>query len=324
MKKLHLNIKSSCLSLLAVTLSSTMLLSGCYDSLDDPDTSDYAANLQVSDSLPAANISLRDLKLKYCSNNGKVERPATYTFSRNTSNWETRIEEDLIVEGVICANDGRFGCLYQMLLLRCIDPTTGDDQGIDVEVKNTCLYPLYPVGQRIRINLNGLYVGAYSRVPRIGYPYYTSSGDHNLGPIPLQMFMDHVQLIGEPDTTVAECKCIDRTGDEGDAWIRASANKVVTNYPTIATVRGVFLEADGVATLANDSLEDAGYGVNRTLKLLSNNSTMIVRTNTGNEVSHIVMPKDTVELSGLFSYDSYDDKWQINLRDTTDFRIIKQ
>ena len=72
-----------------------------------------------------------------------------------------------------------------------------------------------------------------------------------------------------------------------------------------------------------DTLEDAGYGVNRTLKLLHGNTTMYVRTSTGNEVSHIVMPvNDTVQLSAWFAYDSYDDKWQINLRDTSDFKII--
>ena len=302
----------------------SLLLTGCYDDLADPNTEDFAKEIQSSVALPEPNISLKQLKLTYCSNNGKVERPSEYTFSRNTSNWETRIDTSYVIEGVICANDGPFGCLYQMLLVRNIDPVTGEDQAIDIEVKNPCLYPLYPVGQRIRINLKGLYVGAYSRVPRIGYPYYTSAGNHNLGPIPLQIFQEHVQLIGVPDTTVAECQCKPLANDEGDAWIRASENRVATNYPTIATVRGVFLEADGTATLAPDSLEDAGYGVNRTLKLISNNSTMLVRTSTGNECSHIVLPKDTVELSGLFSYDSFDDKWQLNLRNPSDFKIIHQ
>lgn len=314
-------------SVLSVAMS--IMIVSCYDNIDDPDTSDFVKQIQSGEPIPEANTTIRHIKLTYCSNNGKVERPASWQndsihFSRNTSNWETRIQEDLIIEGVISVNDGPFGCLYQLLQVRNIDPATGDDQAIDVMVKNPCLYPLYPVGQRIRINLKGLYAGAYSRSPRIGYPYYTSSGNHNLGPIPLQMFEQHIQLIGTPDTTVAECKCIDRTGTEGDAWIRSSENRVATNYPTIATVRGVFLEADGVSTLAPDSLEDAGYGVNRTLKLLSNNSTMMVRTNTGNECSHIVMPKDTVELSGWFTYDSFDDKWQINLRNPSDLKIIHQ
>ncbi|MBP5679977.1 MAG: hypothetical protein J6X31_02915 [Bacteroidales bacterium] len=60
------------------------------------------------------------------------------------------------------------------------------------------------------------------------------------------------------------------------------------------------------------------------MKLLNNNSTMLVRTNTSNEASHIVMPSDTVEISGWFSYDSFDDKWQINLRNPSDFKIIHQ
>ncbi len=310
-------------------------LTSCYDSIDDPDTSHYNDKIQNAEANWTVNTTIKEIKYTYGSNNGKVERPSGWAndslhYSRNTSNWETKITEDLVFEGVIAANDGQFGTLYQMLLIRNIDsistPGTKIDHAIDVEVKFTCLYPLYRVGQRVRINLNGLYAGAYSRVPRIGYPYYTSSGNHNLGPIPMDIFREHIQFIGEPDPTCAECQPIDRTGADGDAWIRATANRqTVEHFPTLATIQGTFTEADGTAILAPDELEDAGYGVNRTLKLLSNTSTVYVRTGTGNELSNIVLPVgETVQLTGLFSYDSFDDKWQINLRDTSDFKIIKK
>lgn len=319
----------------ALSLGFALSLTSCYDDIADPDTSDYVHKIQSSDTLWTVNTTIKDIKYKYGSNNGKVERPAPWNndsihYSRNTSNWETKITEDLVFEGVIAANDGQFGTLYQLLLIRNIDsistPGTIIDHAIDVEVKFTCLYPLYPVGQRVRINLNGLYAGAYSRVPRIGYPYFTSSGNHNLGPIPLDLFKEHIQFVGTPDPTCAECQPIDRTGAEGDAWLRATANRqTVEFYPTLATIQGIFTEADGTAILAPDNLEDAGYGVNRTFKLLSNTSTVYVRTGTGNELSNIVLPVgDTVQLTGYFVYDSFDDKWQINLRDTSDFKIIHQ
>lgn len=323
--------KLSSASSLGLALVLSLSLTSCYDDIADPDTSDYVHKIQSSDSLWTVNTTIKKIKNEYGSNNGKVERPAPWTndsihYSRNTSNWETKITEDLVFEGVIAANDGQFGTLYQMLLIRNIDPVTGEDHAIDVEVKFTCLYPLYRVGQRVRINLNGLYAGAYSRVPRIGFPYYTSAGNHNLGPIPMDIFREHIQFIGEPDPTCAECQPIDRTGSEGDAWMRATANRqTVDFYPTLATIQGIFTEADGTAILAPDELEDAGYGVNRTLKLLSNTSTVYVRTGTGNELSNIVLPVgDTVQLTGFFTYDSFDDKWQINLRDTSDFKIIHQ
>lgn len=313
----------------ALAITTMMGFASCYDDLADPDTSNYRDELQVEIGEP--NITIGEIKNTYCSNNGKVGLPSGFTndsthYSRNSSNWETRITEDLIFEGVISANDGQFGCLYQLLQVRNIDPTTGDDQAIDVMVKHTCLYPFYPVGQRVRINLNGLYAGAYSRSPRIGYPYFTSSGNHNLGPIPLDIFREHVMLIGQPDTSVPECQCVDRTGEAGDKWLATASNhNTVQYYPNIVTVEGIFVEADGTATLAPDELEDAGYGVNRTLKLLTGNATMFVRTSTGNEVSHIVMPVgDTVRLSGWFTYDSFDNMWQVNLRDTSDFKIISK
>jgi len=303
----------------------------CYDSIDDPDSSSYLEKIQSNEAAWTVNTTIGAIKTQYCSNNGSVGRPNGFAndsvrYSRNTSNWETKINEDLVFEGVICLNDGQFGNLYQNLTVRNIDTVAHTDQAIDVVVKFTCLYPLYQIGQRVRINLNGLYAGAYSKVPRIGYPYYTSSGNHNLGPIPFDIFTQHVQLVGQPDPMCAECQPVDRTGTEGDAWIRATANrKTVDYYPTIATVQGIFTEADGTAILAPDNLEDAGYGVNRTLKLLSNTSTLYVRTGTGNELSSILLPVgDTVQLTGYFTYDSFDDKWQINLRDTSDFKIIHQ
>lgn len=290
------------------------LLTACYDDWDDANTSDVIDDLQSQDTFPAANISIKKLKDTYC------ESRSGATYSRNSSNWEFLIEDSLYIEGVICANDGQFGTNYQSLYLRSIDATTGEDACIQIGVKNPCLYPLYPVGQRIRLDLRGLYVGAYSQSPKIGFPYYTSSGNHNLGPILLETFEQHVQFIGEPDTTVAECQVKDYITNAFP-----TKSRDIDYYPNIATVKGIFTEADSTtqAILAPTDLEDAGYGVNRSFQT-ADGTTMIVRTSTGNEVSNIVMPEgDTVQLSGVLLFDTYDSQWQITLRDTADFKILK-
>ncbi len=296
---------------------------------DEPNLSKFQSEISAAE-VTGTQKNIRELKLQYCSNNGAIERPSSFTFSRNTSNWETLIEEDIFIEGVICANDGEWGALYQSLYVRNINGS--EDDCILVGVKNTCLYPFYAVGQRVRINLKGLYIGAYSRSPKIGYPYFTSSGNHNLGPIPMEIFAKHVQLIGAPDPNCAECKEINRDA----AWLRASANKNASNYPNLATVEGVFTlkyindnsavpmvpDTVNVSTLAPDAFEDAGYGVSIQLDL-GNGSNMLVRTSTGNELSHIKITRDQrVRLSGVLDYDSYTDKWQLLLRDTADFKIL--
>ena len=291
------------------------LLTACYDSLDDPETSKFAdEELQAQDTFPAANISIKALKDLYCQSNTNA------TYSRNSSNWEFLIEDSLYIEGVICANDGQFGNLYQSLFVRSIDSSTGEDACIQIGVKNPCLYPLYKIGQRIRLDLRGLYVGGYSQSPKIGFPYFTSSGNHNLGPILLETFAQYVQLIGDPDPTCAECQDVDYISNPFPTQSRN-----IDYYPAIATVKGIFPEADSVkqAILAPDDLEDAGYGVNREFKL-ANGTMMQIRTSTGNEISNIVMPQgDTVQLSGILLFDTYESKWQMNLRDTADFKILK-
>lgn len=296
-----------------------MGMSSCQNNFDDVDVTDFIVTSPTSVGTP--NISIGELKQNYCASNSGA------TYSRNSSNWEFRIDENLVIEGVICCNDGPYGNLYQSLTIRSIDEY--GDQAIDVAVKNTCLYPYFPIGQRIRINLKGLYVGAYGKSPKIGYPYFTSSGNHNLGPIPFEMCATNFELIGKPDATLPECQPIDRTGEEGYDWLRATANRNIDNYPTIVTVEGTFVDGDDVSILAPKDIQDDGYGVNRDFALKTKNSgnttKMIVRTGTGNEISNIVMPKGkTVRLTGWFAYDSFDNKWQINLRDTKDFVIVEE
>lgn len=324
-----MNNMKNILSTIIMGAALTMGMTGCMDDFDAPNVSDFQKEISVAE-VTGTQRSIGALKMQYCSNNGKIERPSNFTFSRNTSNWETLIEEDIYIEGVICANDGEWGALYQSLYVRNINGS--EDDCILVGVKNTCLYPFYPVGQRVRINLKGLYIGAYSRSSKIGYPYFTSSGNHNLGPIPMEIFAKHIQLIGTPDPTCAECQLVSRDA----AWLRASANKTAANYPNLATVEGTFTlkyiddksavpmvpDSISTSTLAPDAFEDAGYGVSVQLDL-GNGSNMLVRTSTGNELSHIVITRDQkVQLSGVLDYDSYTEKWQLHLRDTTDFKIL--
>lgn len=309
------------LSILLLSAAMVCGLSGCMDDYDEADVSDFSITSPTS--VGEANISIRDLKQRYCTSSSGA------TFSRNSSNWEFRIDRDLVIEGVICCNDGPYGNLYQSLTLRCIS-ADGADQAIDIVVKNTCLYPYFPIGQRMKVNLKGLYVGVYGNSPRIGFPYYTSAGNHNLGPIPLEMCSTHFELIGKPDPSLPECKPIDRTGETGYDWLSSKNNHTVDNYPMIVTVEGRFVDGDDVSTLAPDELEDAGYAVNRDFALkavrVSGSTTkIIVRTGTGNEISHIVMPKGkVVRLTGWLTYDSFDNKWQINLRDTKDFVVLDE
>lgn len=327
------------LSIIALCTLGLFSTQSCMDDFDAPNTNVDSDVLVTSPTdIGEVNSTILEVKEKFCANSNKAD------YMRNASNFYTKVAEDIIIEGVICANDIS-GNLYQTLLLRNVDTTKAEgddarDQSIIIGVKTTALYPYFRLGQRIKINLKGLYVGIYSKVPRIGQPTLSSYGNINLGAMDMELVKTNIQLVGTADSTVAECKPIDLTGTTGDAWLRASANKTYKNSPMLATVRGLIKEVQGdnattlekgtatgvvdkVETLSANGkkifapyeLHDDGYGVDRTIQLINNNSTVALRTSTKNRISFLELPTDARSYTGIVSY--YD-TWQVQLRDTTD------
>lgn len=313
------------LSLLLFAGCTTLPFASCMDEYDEPNT-DNRVVVTSPVSVGEVNTTIGEVKDKYCASSAGAD------ISRNASNFCTRVNEDLVIEGVVVANDVS-GNLYQTLMIRNIDAAAGTDQSIILAIKNTCLYPYFPLGQRIKVNLNGLYVGCYSKVPRIGQPYYTSKGNLNLGPMLLNMCATNVELVGEPDLSAPELVPEDLTDATGEAWLRAEANRVYSNVPRLATVSGLISEVQGAAAdkadlgansgnyeplpkiFAPEALYDDGYGVDRTILLKSNTSKVTLRTSTQNNISFLPIPTDLHSYTGVLTY--YDG-WQVQLRDTYD------
>ena len=313
------------LSLLLFAGCTTLPFASCMDEYDEPNT-DNRVVVTSPVSVGEVNTTIGEVKDKYCASSAGAD------ISRNASNFCTRVNENLVIEGVVVANDVS-GNLYQTLMIRNIDAAAGTDQSIILAIKNTCLYPYFPLGQRIKVNLNGLYVGCYSKVPRIGQPYYTSKGNLNLGPMLLNMCATNVELVGEPDLSAPELVPEDLTDATGEAWLRAEANRVYSNVPRLAPVTGLLAAVQGPAPrprarrpparldpplpkiFAPEALYDDGYGVDRTILLKSNTSKVTLRTSTQNNISFLPIPTDLHSYTGVLTY--YDG-WQVQLRDTND------
>lgn len=124
-----------------------------------------------------------------------------YSSAISNSSYE-EVKEDKIFEGIVVANDIT-GNIYQFIYLQAINDegeTDTTEGGIAVGVKGIgALYTLFPVGQKVRVNLKGLYVGGYGKSPRVGMPYINTNGTMRLGPMPLEMMKTHIQKIGTPD-----------------------------------------------------------------------------------------------------------------------------
>lgn len=293
--------------LLAGTTSLTSCEENDFDMIGTSSNQEPYVTSQTS--VGEVNATILEVKERFCSNS------ATATFFRNDKNFYSHVDEDIVITGVVVANDIS-GNLYQTLLLRNIEPS-GEDQCIILGVKNTCLYPYFQLGQRIKVNLKGLYVGNYSKVPTIGQPYFTSSGNLRLGAMLLGKCATNVELVGQPNPACPECQPIERTPE----WLRATANRTYLNFPQLVTVTGTLAEADGTATYAPEELQDAGYAVDRTITNTANNTKVTLRTSTDSPIAFEVMPQEECRFTGILTYYS---EWQVQLRTLDDVKPVNE
>lgn len=285
----------------------------CMDDFDEP-----AAGNSFTAKVGEVNTTIKTVKDKYCASSAGAD------YSRNASNFFTKVKEDLILDGVIVANDIS-GNLYQTLMIRNIKGE--EDQCIIVAIKHTCLYPFFTLGQRIKVNLNGLYAGCYSKVPRIGQPYKTSKGNLNLGAIIFEEAIKHIELVGAPDKNAPELVPLTPNGE----WL-SKKNQTYLNTPVLATVKGLVKEVQGSAAdkadkgeltgdyeplpkiFGPDALHDAGFGVDRNIRT-AEGVNVAVRSSANNRVGFMLIPQGECTFTGILSY--YFD-WQVQMRDTDD------
>lgn len=319
MKKIYFMALMAC-------FASLPLMTSCMGDEDDPNTDGFIVTSPVS--IGEVNSSIGAVKEKYCAQSNTAE------IVSNSSNFFSKINEDLIIEGVVVANDAG-GNLYQTLMLRQIDQVDGQvvDQSIILAIKNTFLSPYFSLGQRLKVNLKGLYAGVYSKVPKIGQPYRTSSGNFRLGPMLLELCSTNIELVGKPNLQAPELQPVDLT--------QTGVGSLKKNYktvPMLATVEGTIDEVQGSAKneaatgelsgkkeplpkiFAPEVLYDAGYAVDRNLTLSDNKGKMTLRTSTQNPIAFMVIPEDKRSYTGMLSY--YSD-WQIQLRSIDDIQTVK-
>ncbi len=279
----------------------SMMLTACMDDNDTPDVEDYLVTSKTSIGGPTTTIS---------------EFKNTFSSLFAQTNAFNLVEDDIIIEGVVVAND-EGGNLYQTLVLAQtngykIDPTNC----IVLAIKSTYLTPYFQMGQMVRINLKGLYIGCYSKLPKIGQPYITSSNNLRLGPMLFELCKTHIYLVGAPKDYADKIQ--PAVLNAGDNLLTNSKYQNYQNSPMLVTVEGTFTEGDDETILAPDELKDAGMGVDRNFKIGS--TTITVRTSTQNEVAFLKMPKKKVRLTGVLSYYS---GWQLQLRSVNDMQIIE-
>lgn len=287
-------IKFIALAFLALTLGSCM-----GDGYADPDlTEKVPASPWGNNSLREKNvISIADLKTQF----------ATII---NSDNGYKQIEKDMMIKAVVTGNDVS-GNIYNQVSVQ-------DASGaIIIAINGSGLSGYLPVGQEILVNLKGLYIGSYKKLPQIGgVNTKLSDGSLGMGKIERAIWNEHFKILnpGEADASTVVPEEFDLTKLTDAAYMDANVGKLMTlKKVKFASANGTNVWAPGDT---NTSLEliDAETGK----KISSSN--LVVRNSGYSKFANEVVPKGVFDITGIFT--RYNNTWQIVLRSTDDLKSV--
>lgn len=287
-------IKLIALAFLALTLGSCM-----GDGYADPDLTDKVpAAPYGNNSLREKNvISIADLKTQFAT-------------TINSDNGYKLIEKDMMIKAVVTGNDVS-GNIYNQVSVQ-------DASGaIIIAINGSGLSGYLPVGQEILVNLKGLYIGSYKKLPQIGgVNTKLSDGSLGMGKIERAIWNEHFKILnpGEADASTVVPEEFDLTKLSDAAYMEANVCKLMT----LKKVK--FASANGTNVWApddsNTSLEliDAETGK----KISSSN--LVVRNSGYSKFANEVVPQGVFDITGIFT--RYNNTWQIVLRSTDDLKSV--
>jgi hypothetical protein len=223
-----------------------------------------------------------------------------------TSNGYKLIEDDLQLHAVVNGND-QGGNLYKQI---SIQDETG---GIIVGINATDLYAFMPVGQKIVINLKGLYIGGYGKMAQLGAEYNGGMGRMEQG-----IWEKSVRLVGDEFTST--------NGDETTTiQMTAKADTIDFSAPKdhnsmigrVVKLSNVEISGEGTQTLAP---EDGSVRLTSNCANRNINGTeakdIVLRTSTYSDFASRPIPAGKVDIYGVCTY--YNGTWQILMRTNSD------
>lgn len=285
------------MAFLALTLGSCM-----GDGYADPDLTDKVpAAPYGNNSLREKNvISIADLKTQFAS----VVNSSTDAYKL--------IEKDMMIKAVVTGNDVS-GNIYNQVSVQ-------DASGaIIVGINGSGLSGYLPVGQEILINLKGLYIGNYRKLPQIGgVNTKLSDGTLSMGKIERAVWNEHFKILnpGEADASTVVPEEFDLTKLTDAAYMDANVGKLMT----LKKVK--FASANGTNVWAPDDTNTSLELIDAETGKRINKNNLVVRNSGYSKFANEVIPQGVFDITGIFTrYHNKDyDTWQIVLRSTDDLK----
>lgn len=287
-------IKFIALAFLALTLGSCM-----GDGYADPDlTEKVPAAPYGNNSLREKNvISIADLKTQF----------ATII---NSDNGYKQIEKDMMIKAVVTGNDVS-GNIYNQVSVQ-------DASGaIIIAINGSGLSGYLPVGQEILVNLKGLYIGSYKKLPQIGgVNTKLSDGSLGMGKIERAIWNEHFKILnpGEADASTVVPEEFDLTKLTDAAYMDANVCKLMT----LKKVK--FASANGTNVWAPDDTNTSLELIDAETGKRINKNNLVVRNSGYSKFANEVIPQGVFDITGIFT--RYNNTWQIVLRSTDDLKSV--
>ena len=287
-------IKFIALAFLALTLGSCM-----GDGYADPDLTDKVpAAPYGNNSLREKNvISIADLKTQF----------ATVI---NSDNGYKQIEKDMMIKAVVTGNDVS-GNIYNQVSVQ-------DASGaIIIAINGSGLSGYLPVGQEILVNLKGLYIGSYKKLPQIGgVNTKLSDGSLGMGKIERAIWNEHFKILnpGEADASTVVPEEFDLTKLTDAAYMEANVGKLMT----LKKVK--FASANGTNVWAPDDTNTSLELIDAETGKKISSSNLVVRNSGYSKFANEVVPQGVFDITGIFT--RYNNTWQIVLRNTDDLKSV--
>ena len=287
-------IKFIALAFLALTLGSCM-----GDGYADPDlTEKVPASPWGNNSLREKNvISIADLKTQF----------ATII---NSDNGYKLIEKDMMIKAVVTGNDVS-GNIYNQVSVQ-------DASGaIIIAINGSGLSGYLPVGQEILVNLKGLYIGSYKKLPQIGgVNTKLSDGSLGMGKIERAIWNEHFKILnpGEADASTVVPEEFDLTKLTDAAYMEANVGKLMT----LKKVK--FASANGTNVWAPDDTNTSLELIDAETGKRINKNNLVVRNSGYSKFANEVVPQGVFDITGIFT--RFGNTWQIVIRSTDDLKSV--
>ena len=267
------------LTILALSLFAT----SCMNEFDKPLFSEVPFG---NNEIGAATHTIAQLKEKY---NSTI-----------TGNSVQQITEEIVIEGVVVAND-ESGNVYKQFI---INDATG---AMVIGVNDVGLYAMVPKGQRVRIACKDLYIGGYGKMAQIGGLYNGKVGRMNR-----YIYPQHVRIIGIPDPTQEEMQ-----PTVIDASFFTNENKnTLAKFVRLENVS--ITEANGTETWAPEEKKNSSNVVERNIKM--GNTKVVLRMSTYADFANEAIPTGNLNINGVMT--RYNDYWQFVISHTTDIETV--